>query len=72
MSMPEKISNSQDRNINIDYLNCLEQQLTELWTQYTAALDQKLDESAEKLRIQYFNLYRRYRHLKKWKTVVSS
>lgn len=54
-----------------DFLRSLEDQMKELWRQYVERLDQRgLDETAESLRRQYYNLYNCYKMNREWIQVV--
>jgi hypothetical protein len=56
-----------------DYIHALERQLKELWSQYMKCLDEHgLNDTARSLRERYFNIYRAYRHNKKWRELMNS
>lgn len=56
-----------------DFLDGLEQQMKEIWSQYVRCLDQGgLSDAAKKLRNQYYSLYRCYRQNKDWKNAINN
>lgn len=68
-----KNANSYRQDKISDHLNSLEVQLKELWSQYVKRLDENgFDETARSLRDRYFNIYRSYRHNKKWREVMNN
>ena len=73
MSAVAKTIEPNSRDKNLDYLNDLELQMKELWAQYVKRLDESgLDEPARSLRDRYFNLYRHYRHNRKWRDIMNN
>ncbi|MBX7231482.1 MAG: hypothetical protein K1X29_05295 [Bdellovibrionales bacterium] len=72
MQAAVKSANSYPQD-KIDHLKSLEVQLKELWSQYVKRLDETgFDETARSLRDRYFNIYRSYRHNKKWREVMNN
>lgn len=68
-----KNADSQLQDRFSDHLSTFEVQLRELWSQYVKRLDENgFDETARSLRNQYFNIYRSYRHNKKWREIMNN
>lgn len=73
MQAAVKTANSYPQDKITDHLKSLEVQLKELWSQYVKRLDENgFDETARSLRDRYFNIYRSYRHNKKWREVMNN
>lgn len=73
MQAAVKNSNPYTQDRISDHLKTLEVQLKELWSQYVKRLDEiGFDETARSLRERYFNIYRSYRHNKKWREVMDN
>ena len=73
MQAAVKTANSYPQDKITDHLKSLEVQLKELWSQYVKRLDENgFDETARSLRDRYFNIYRSYRHNKKWREVMTN
>lgn len=56
-----------------DFIENLEHQMKELWSQYVKCLDTEgLSETAKTLRNKYYEVYRCYPQNKEWKTLINN
>lgn len=68
VNSPRSESDQDPRN----FLDGLEGQMKELWSQYVKCLDGGLIEKATALRNRYYNLYRCYRRNIEWKRLINN
>jgi len=56
-----------------DYINGLELQLKDLWSQYVSCLDKYgLNETAQELKKKYLQVYNGYRNNKNWREIINN
>ena len=68
------VQSAQERlnNLKSDFLDDLERQMKELWSQYITCLDRGgFTQRAEELRNRYYNVYRCYQRNKEWKKLIN-
>lgn len=59
--------------VSRDYLESLESELREVWSQYMNCVERDgSSERAKTLRERYFSLYRNYRNNKEWRGIITS